>query len=345
VSSGWPHRLRAAFTPGEWRRLGGLALAVAGLHVLGWGLILLYAPGHPLLAGGAWLAYTLGLRHAFDVDHIAAIDNTTRKLLQEGRRPLGIGFSFSLGHATIVFALSLGVALAAAAVQSNMAAFADVGGLVGPSVSGLFLCVVGAINLAVLAGMVRSARELRRGTADEAEVERRLADRGLIARLPLARRLDPVHRTWHMYLLGVLFGLGFDTATEVALLALTGTAATGGLSLPGILALPTLFAAGMTLCDTGNGIMMSRAYGWAFDRPARKLAYNITVTSLSVAVALTIGAIELVQVASERLHLDGGLVRWIAELDTTSVGYVLVAAFALLWTTGMLAWRALPGRA
>ena len=340
-----PARLRAAFTPGEWRRLGALALAVAALHALGWGIVVLAAPGHPLLVGSAWLAYTLGLRHAFDVDHVAAIDNTTRKLLQEGRRPLGLGFSFSLGHVTVVFALSIGVALAAHAVHGNLAAFQRWGGVVGPSVSGLFLCAVGALNLIVLVELLRTARALRRGACGEHEVERRLLDRGLIGRLPLARRLDPVHRTWHMYLLGGLFGLGFDTATEVALLALTGSAATGGLSPAAILALPLLFAAGMTLCDTANGVMMARAYGWAFSQPARKLAYNITVTALSIAVALSIGAIELLQVARERLHLDGGLVRWVAELDTARVGYVLAAAFALLWAAATLAVRTAARRA
>jgi high-affinity nickel-transport protein len=272
--------------------LFALAGAVALLHVLGWGLYFWYSRHMPALAGLGMLAYTFGLRHAFDADHIAAIDNTTRKLLQDGRRSFGVGFFFSLGHSSIVFALTAGLAFAAGAVDAAIPGIQQTGSTIGASVSGVFLLLIGLLNLFVLVDVMRAWRELKSGRHDDEALERRLLDRGLLSRLFLARIGDRIDASWKMAPLGALFGLGFDTASEVALLALAAGVATHRVPLLAILALPTLFAAGMSLLDTADGVVMSRAYGWAFSSPVRKVYYNITVTSLSVAVALVIGRVE-----------------------------------------------------
>ncbi|MGZ4275503.1 MAG: Nickel transporter NicT [Solirubrobacteraceae bacterium] len=343
-------RLRGALTAAEWRRAAALGAAVVGLHVLGFFILLaLVVPhGYALSSGGVFgvsvgiTAYTLGLRHAFDADHIAAIDNTTRKLMGEGQRPLSVGFFFSLGHSTVVFALgalvAVGVRGLAGAVRDHGSTLHQATGVVGPVVSGSFLFLIGILNLIVLVSIVGVFRRMRRGRFDEAELEAQLAARGVLTRI-YARATRAVRKPWHMYPLGCLFGLGFDTATEVALLVIAGGAASSGLPFYAILCLPILFAAGMSLLDTIDGAFMNVAYGWAFSRPVRKLYYNITVTSLSVAVALIVGTIELASVLAGRLGLSGGLWDTVAGVDLNAVGYVLVGVFVATWAVAIAVWR------
>jgi high-affinity nickel-transport protein len=331
-------RVGSAFDRSERRRLAGLGGAVAGLHVVGIGLVVLYAPRYPVLGGLAVLAYSFGLRHAFDADHISAIDNTTRKLLADGKRPLGVGFFFSLGHSTIVLVLSVGLAIAAGAVHTALPTLELYGGTIGAAVSGLFLLTIGALNLVVLTGIVEVGRELRSGRYDEQALEARLQERGLMSRF-FARPLRLVRSSRQMYPIGVLFGLGFDTASEVGLLAITAGAATGRIAPLAIVALPILFAAGMSLMDTADGVFMSKAYAWAFASPVRKLYYNITVTTLSVFVALLIGTIELAQVLSHKLGLSGGFWDWLHGLDFGTLGYAVVALFALTWLVALAIWK------
>ncbi len=332
--------LRRAFDRAERRRLFGLAGAVLGLHVLGISLAVIYAPGHPVLGGLAVLAYTFGLRHAFDADHISAIDNTTRKLLAEGGRPLSVGFFFSLGHATVVLVLCVGLAVATSTVHAAIPTLQLYGGVIGAAVSGIFLWTIGLLNLSVLRGIVTVARDMRRGGYDEAELEARLAERGFMNRY-FGRALRLVRRSEHVYPVGVLFGLGFDTATEVGLLALTAGAASGRLPAPAVLALPILFASGMSLMDTVDGVFMSKAYRWAFSTPARKVFYNLAVTGLSVVVAVLIGTIELLQVASDKLGFSGGFWNWLQSIDFATLGYLLVGLFALTWILAVAAWHLL----
>ncbi|HET8606806.1 MAG TPA: HoxN/HupN/NixA family nickel/cobalt transporter [Gaiellaceae bacterium] len=320
----------------EWTRLSGFGAAVLVLHVAGWGLFLWYARSYPALAGLGALAYTFGLRHAFDADHIAAIDNSTRKLLQQGKRPVGTGFFFSLGHASIVFALTLGLAVAAGAVDASVPQLQSYGGVVGASVSGVFLWAIGILNLVVLLDVVRVFCDIRRGGLDEERLERRLHERGFMSRFGLGRLFRLVSKSWHMYPLGLLFGLGFDTATEVGLLAVAAGVATNHVPFLAVLSLPILFTAGMSMLDTADGAFMSHAYGWAFSNPVRKVYYNITVTSLSVFVALAIGTVELAQVLTART----GWWPWLQRLDFGTLGYALVALFVATWLVSATIWKA-----
>jgi nickel/cobalt transporter (NiCoT) family protein len=343
-------RIRGALTGAEWTRAGGLAAAVIALHVVGFGLLFgVVVPHHfSLGAGSAFTAgvgltaYTLGMRHAFDADHIAAIDNTTRKLMNEGQRPLSVGFFFSLGHSTIVFVLALlfalGIRALAGQVEDGGSTLHSVTGLVGTGVSGTFLYVIAALNLVVLVGIVRVFREMRQGSFSEDELERMLVARGFMNRF-LGRFTSAVGKPWHMYPLGILFGLGFDTASEVALLFLAAGAAGAGLPWYAILCLPILFAAGMSLLDTIDGSFMNFAYGWAFSQPVRKVYYNMTVTGLSVAVALLIGTIELLSIVGEKLHLSGRFWTWVASIDLNAVGYIVVGLFAATWVIALAVWR------
>jgi high-affinity nickel-transport protein len=335
-------RISRAFTPGEWRRLGALSGTVALLHVLGFGLLVLAARAHPVLIGLGTLAYTFGLRHAFDADHIAAIDNATRRLLErdddrKDGRALGAGLFFSLGHSTVVLVLLASLAVAAGAVHASLPALSDVGGSVGAVVSGTFLWAIGTVNLLVLLDIARLARGLRQGRFDEAELDARLLDRGLINRSFVGRLFHLVRRSWHLYPLGLLFGLGLDTAGEVALLALSAGAATGQVPVLGALALPLLFAAGMSLMDTADGVFVAKAYGWAFASPVRKLYYNLAVTGLSVAVALGVGTIELLQAAADRLGLGWA---WLDALNLQVLGFAIAGLFALTWLVAVVVWRA-----
>jgi high-affinity nickel-transport protein len=344
-------RIAGALTPAEWRRAAALAFAILALHVVGFGLLFAFVvPRHFELGSGTGAfgigvgitAYTLGLRHAFDADHIGAIDNTTRKLMAEGQRPLSVGFFFSLGHSTIVFALAalfaVGVRGLGGDVSDDGSTLHHATGLIGPAVSGSFLFLVGLINLAVLASIVGVFRRMRHGDYDEQQLEQQLDARGFMNRF-LGRATRAVKQPWQMYPVGVLFGLGFDTATEIALLATAGAAATGGLPFYAILCLPVLFAAGMSLLDTIDGAFMNFAYGWAFSRPVRKVYYNITITGLSVMVALLIGTIELIQVLSDKLSLTGPFFDWINNLDFNLIGYAIVALFVLTWAVALSVWR------
>jgi high-affinity nickel-transport protein len=326
-------------TRAEWTRLAGFSGAVVLLHALGFGLFLYYLPRNPALTGLATLAYTFGLRHAFDADHIAAIDNTTRKLLQDGKRPLGTGFFFSLGHSTIVFSLTAGLAIAAGTVHSQISTLQTYGSTIGASVSGTFLLLIGALNLLVLLEVVGVFRRMKRGDYDEQDLERALANQGFLARFLLKRVGSRIDASWKMYPLGVLFGLGFDTATEIALLAVAAGVATHQAPFLAVISLPLIFAAGMSLMDTADGAFMSHAYGWAFASPARKVYYNISVTSLSVAVAWMIGAIELLQVLAAKLALHGGVWTVLESLDLGRLGYVVVGLFGATWLCSLTLWK------
>jgi high-affinity nickel-transport protein len=342
-------RIAGALTPAEWRRAALLAVAVIALHVVGFGLLFwIVAPQHLELGTGVFgvgvgvTAYMLGMRHAFDADHIAAIDNTTRKLMAEGQRPLSVGFFFALGHSSVVCLMAAGVALGIRGLSGEVtepeSTLHKVTGLVGPTVSGTFLLLIGLLNLAVLISMVRILLRMRGGDLDEQGLEEQLDRRGFMTRF-YGRATRAVRKPWHMYPLGALFGVGFDTATEITLLATAGSAAAGGLPLPAILCLPILFAAGMSLLDTLDGAFMNFAYGWAFARPIRKIFYNITITGLSVAVALGIGSIELVAVLADELSLTGGVWDSVSGVDLNLVGYVIVGLFVVTWLAALAVWR------
>jgi nickel/cobalt transporter (NiCoT) family protein len=343
------HRVRTSMTRGEWASLGGMAAFILALHVIGWfTLVVIVAPEHYSLGtktfgiGIGVTAYTLGMRHAFDADHIAAIDNTTRKLMHEGKRPLSVGFWFSLGHSSIVFVLSfllsLGVKALAGPVQNDDSALHSVTGWIGTTVSGTFLYLIAIINIVIMAGIWKVFRQMRSGHFDEDALEEQLNKRGFMNRL-LGRLTKAIGKPWQMYPLGLLFGLGFDTATEVALLVLAGSGAASGLPWYAILCLPVLFAAGMSLLDTIDGSFMNFAYGWAFSKPVRKVYYNLTVTGLSVAVALIIGTVELLGLIAEKADLHGPFWDWVLGLDLNTIGYAIVGLFFTTWAVALLVWK------
>ncbi len=343
-------RIRGALSPQEWRRAALLGAVILGLHVIGFVILLaVVVPEHFHLGaeGGFGIgigitAYTLGLRHAFDADHIAAIDNTTRKLMAEGQRPLSVGFFFSLGHSTIVFGLTfllaIGVRSLGPPVANDGSTLHDVTSLVGTSVSGTFLLLIAAMNLVVLVSIIKVFRRMRTGQYDEQELERQLDQRGFMNRF-YNRATRAVKKPWHMYPLGVLFGVGFDTATEVALLVLAAGAGLAGLPWYAILCLPILFAAGMSLLDTIDGAFMNVAYGWAFSKPVRKVYYNITITGLSVIVAFVIGSVEMLSVVADKLSLTGGVWDWVSNLNLNTVGFLLAGLFVVTWIVALAAWR------
>ena len=331
------------FDAGERRRLGGLYGVVALLHLLGWGAMLLYvAPRFPVMLGLGGLAYVFGLRHAFDADHISAIDNTTRKLLQGGRKPMGVGFFFSLGHSTVVFLIAVALGLAVRWLVQGVVAgngeLRSIGGAVGTSVSGLFLIVIGILNLLVLIDILRVYRRMQRGEYDHQGLESELVAGGLMTRI-FGRLFRLIEHSWQMYLVGFLFGLGFDTASEVAFLAISAGAAAQGLPFVAIISLPLIFAAGMSLMDTLDGAFMSKAYSWAFATPIRKVFYNLTITSLSVFVALFIGLIEIVQILIQVLGIHGGAVASMATFVLSVAGYVIVAAFIVTWAAALVIYK------
>ncbi len=327
-----------------------MAAVVVGLHVAGFLTLIALVPAHHyrLARTGAFTvgigvtAYTLGMRHAFDADHIAAIDNTTRKLMAEGKRPLSVGFWFSLGHSTIVFALafllSIGVKSLAGPVRNDGSRLHQVTNWIGTLVSGSFLYVIAALNVVILFGIVKVFREMRTGSYDEQALEEHLENRGLMNRF-LGRVTRRIQKPPQMYLVGVLFGLGFDTATEVALLVLAGGAAEAGLPWYAILCLPILFAAGMSLLDTIDGSFMNFAYGWAFSKPVRKVFYNITITGLSVAVALIIGTIELGGLIASQLNLAGSFWNGFENINMNFLGFVIVGLFVATWAIALSVWR------
>jgi nickel/cobalt transporter (NiCoT) family protein len=341
--------LLARLSPDERRSILGMGAVVLLLHVVGWGLLLgVVAPQEYHVAGqlfGVGLgvtAYTLGMRHAFDADHIAAIDNATRKLMGDGQRPMSVGFWFSLGHSSVVFAmvmlLSFGVRALAGALADDGSQLQQITSVWGTSVSGVFLVLIGLVNLAALLGILRVSRQMRSGRYDEAELERQLDRRGFLNRI-LGRVNRTVTKPWHLYPVGVLFGFGFDTVTEVGLLVIAGGAAAANLPWYAVLTLPVLFAAGMSLLDSIDGSFMNYAYGWAFSKPVRKLYYNITVTSLSVAVALIIGVIELASIVTVKLDITSGPLAWIGGIDLASIGFWIVGLFVATWLVSLAIWR------
>ena len=317
--------------------------AVAVLHVAGWGaMLLVVAPRYPVMLGLAGLAYTFGLRHAFDADHIAAIDNTTRKLMQEGKRPMGIGFFFSLGHSTVVFLIALALGLAIQWIVRGVTAdgtLRGVGQLLGTSVSGLFLVLIGVLNLLVLLDIIKLYAHMKRGHHDKASLEEHLRMGGLLVRM-FGRLFRIIKSSWQMYPIGFLFGLGFDTASEVALLAISAGAVASHMPLLAVLSLPVIFAAGMTLMDTADGAFMSKAYAWAFANPIRKVFYNMTITGLSVFVALFVGVVELLQILVAKLGLRGFFWDEVGTLDFSRMGFIIVATFVATWIVAAVMYRA-----
>jgi high-affinity nickel-transport protein len=319
----------------------GIYAALIGANVLAWIWALLAFHDYPLLVGTAFLAYAFGLRHAVDADHIAAIDNVTRKLMQEDKRPISVGLFFSLGHSTVVVFASAGIALATGALEGRFNALKLIGGVIGTLVSVVFLVLVAAANLVVLLSVYRTFRQVRRGGAFvEEDLNHLLAQRGLLGRLfrPMFRL---VARSWHMYPLGFLFGLGFDTATEIGLLGISAAEASKGLPIWSIMAFPALFTAGMSLVDTTDGILMLGAYGWAFAKPIRKLYYNLTITFISVLVALLIGGIEALGLVAEQFRLRGPFWRLIDALNDNfgSLGYLIIAIFIASWLVSIVVYR------
>ena len=327
-----------------------MGLFVLLLHVVGWGVLLFAVAPHGYRLGGAGVfgagvgltAYMLGVRHAFDADHIASIDNTTRKLVGEGRSSVSTGFWFSLGHSSVVFAaallLAIGIRSVAGVVQDENSGVGQTLGLVGTVVAGVFLLLIGLMNAVAAVGILKVFRKMRSGEFDEAELEHHLHSRGFLARL-LGRLTRRVSKPWHLYPVGLLMGLGFDTATQVALLVLAAGTAAFVLPWYAILVLPVLFAAGMSLFDTADGVLMSRAYGWAFLKPVRKVFYNLTVTLLSVLVALVIGVLVLVGLIVDRVGVDSGPLAWVASLDLEYVGFAIVGVFVVSWALALAVWR------
>jgi high-affinity nickel-transport protein len=322
-------------------KIAGIYLALVGANVLAWVWALTAFHDYPVLIGTAFLAYTFGLRHAVDADHIAAIDNVTRKLMQEGKRPVSVGLFFSLGHSTVVALASTVVALATGALEGRFDSFKLIGGVIGTLVSAIFLFLVAAANLLILLSVYRTFQRVRGGGAFvEEDLNHLLAQRGLLGRLfrPMFRLVE---RSWHMYPLGFLFGLGFDTATEIGLLGISAAEASKGLPIWSIMVFPALFTAAMSLIDTTEGVLMLGAYGWAFANPIRKLYYNLTITFVSVLVAVLIGGIEALGLLASQLRLEGPFWILVGELNDNfgSLGYLIIAIFVGSWLVSIVVYR------
>ncbi len=352
IAAGWA-AARRELKPAEWRQLGGMGAVILLLNLTGWGiLVLAILPQHYRLLGigVAVTAYTLGMRHAFDADHISAIDNTTRKSIAQrkgtGRpRPLSYGFFFSLGHSSIVVAMGAALIVAEktvfSAITNQSSSLHQFGGLFGTVVSATFLFLIGSLNLVVLAGILKVFRAMHRGRFDEAELERQLDNRGFFYRF-CGRWMSVIDKEWHMYPVGVLFGLGFDTATEVAFLATTAYVATQHVPWYAIACLPVLFTAGMTLMDTTDGLFMNAAYGWAFFNPVRKVFYNLAITTLSVAICFFIGGIEVLGLLAQEvrgLSHHHGFWGFMYNFNVNTAGFVIVGLFVGTWTVAALVWR------
>jgi nickel/cobalt transporter (NiCoT) family protein len=332
----------------ERRQLGATAVFIAALHLLGWGtLVAIVVPQHLKVGTTAFglgigvTAYVLGLRHAFDADHIAAIDNTTRRMLSRGERPLSVGFWFALGHSTVVFALVLLIGLGARSLPGQLlnehSGVHSALVLAGTGVSACFLYAIALLNVSALAGIWRLFGRMRAGD-DAAALDEHLSNRGAISRI--AQRIGrPVEKPWHMFLVGLLFGLGFDTATEIALLVVAGTGSASGLPWYALLCLPVLFAAGMSLVDTLDGTFINYAYGWSLSQPVRKIYYNLTITALSIAVALTVGTVELLGLAHDRLGLNHGLWTWLSRVNLNTLGFLIVGLFSVTLAASMVLWK------
>jgi len=324
---------------GDRTEIGTLLGCVGIIHVIGWGMFLLYVRLFPAMAGMGMLAYGLGLRHAFDVDHIAAIDDTARFLLQKRKNPLSVGFFFSLGHSSIVLLMTIAVATAAQHVRHVMPQLETYGGVVGPLLCGIFLWFVGLLNLPVLLEMLHLKRMARSRAYQDEELDQLLAQRGLMRRILGNRLQNLIKHSWQTFPVGLLFGLSFDTASEIGLLALAAGLSAHTVPVFASVSLALLFAAGMCMMDTADGIFMVKAYSWAFSSPLRKISYNLTTTSLSVAVALLVGTIELLRVALSELKLRGRFADGLVTLDFTSLGYAIVALFVLGWACSVFIWK------
>jgi high-affinity nickel-transport protein len=333
--------VRADISSGVRSRIVSLYALLVGFNAGAWIWALMAFHHHPVLLGTAFLAYTLGLRHAVDADHIAAIDNVTRKLMQQGKRPVATGFFFSLGHSTVVFGLSVVIALTSVAIKDRFDSFETIGGMIGTSVSAFFLLAIAAANFLVLASLYRTFQHVKRGGqfVDE-DLDLVLAQRGFFGRL-FRNLFRLIEHSWQMYPVGFLFGLGFDTATEVGLLGISATQATQGLSVWSILIFPTLFTAGMALIDSTDSILMLGAYGWAFVKPVRKLYYNLTITFVSVLVALLIGGIEALGLIGDHLKIHGLVWEKIGYLNNNfgMIGFVIIGVFVLSWGVSLAIYR------
>jgi nickel/cobalt transporter (NiCoT) family protein len=328
-------------TIGLRRRLFGIYALLAAFNVLVWVWALASFWRFPVPLGTALLAYSLGLRHAVDADHIAAIDNVTRKLMQQGERPVSVGLYFSLGHSTVVVLASIFVALAAATFKTQLESMHAIGGVIGTLVSAAFLLAIAAVNLTIFFGVLRAFRHVRGGGAYvEEDMDLLLAKGGFLARIfrPL---FAMVTRSWHMYPLGFLFGLGFDTATEIGLIGISAAEASKGLPIWSILVFPALFTAGMTLIDTTDSVLMVGAYGWAFLKPIRKLYYNMTITAVSIIVALVVGGIETLGLIGSQLSLSGRFWQTIGSLNDNfgTLGYLIIGIFVVSWVISLAAYR------
>ena len=344
-------QVRRSFSPDDWRRARWMFLSILALHIIGFGVFIAFVvPGHykGLGIGVSVLAYTLGLRHAFDADHISAIDNTTRKLMQErqdiegARRPISVGYWFSLGHSSIVMAIGIGIVVAEravyGAVSNSHSGLEQFGGVFGTIVSAAFLFLIAALNIVILAGIIRVFGAMRRGSFDEEELERQLQNRGLMNRF-FGGWMKSITKEWQMYPVGVVFGMGFDTATEVALLATTALLATRSLPWYSIMCLPILFTAGMSLLDTLDGCFMNVAYGWAFFNPVRKVYYNLAITGLSVVICFFIGVVEVLGLLPTELHLHGQFWNDMAGFNINTAGFIIVGLFVLTWVAALAIWR------
>ena len=322
-------------------RIVSLYALLIGFNVGAWVWALIAFHNHPVLLGTAFLAYTFGLRHAVDADHIAAIDNVTRKLMQQGKRPVAVGFFFSLGHSTIVFGLSAAIALTSVAIKNRFDSFESIGGIIGTSVSAFFLLTIAIANIIILISVYRTFQHVKGGGqfVDE-DLNLILAKRGFFGRI-FRNLFRLIEHSWQMYPVGFLFGLGFDTATEVGLLGISATEATKGLSIWSILVFPTLFTAGMALVDSTDSILMVGAYGWAFVKPIRKLYYNMTITFVSVLVALLVGGIEVLGLIGGQLGMHGAMWDMIGSLNSNFgvIGFAIIGVFVLSWAAAIIIYR------
>jgi high-affinity nickel-transport protein len=318
-----------------------LYVLLIGANLAAWAWAFLAFHNHPVLLATCLLAYSFGLRHAVDADHIAAIDNATRKLMQEGKQPIALGLYFSLGHSTVVVLATVGVALAATAFKDKLEGFQEIGGLIGTSVAATFLLLIAAINVVILIDVYRAFQRVKQGGSyTPQDVDALLANGGGLLTRMFRRLFGLIGKSWHMYPLGFLFGLGFDTATEIGLLTITAVQASNGLPLWSILVFPALFTAGMTLIDTTDSVLMVKAYGWAFVNPVRKLYYNLTITFVSVLIAVVIGGALALGLIAEKLGLHGGFWDAISTFnDYGFVGYLIVGVFVVSWLVSMLIYR------
>ena len=347
--------VRDALTAPEWGRLAAMFAFIIAINVIGWGIFILYVMPHHfdykgvgstqglgVGLGVAITAWFLGFRHAFDADHISCIDNTTRKLMADGKRPLGSGFFFSFGHSTVIVAVGVGITFAARAVFGAVvnpdSAYETAGGTIGTLLSASFLYLIAVLNLIVLTGIFKVFREMRNGSYDEGQLEAQLQARGLMYRF-FGRFMRSINHTWQLYFVGIVFGIGFDTTTEVVLLSATAYAAIQGLPFFAVLALPFMFSGGLMLFDTLDGCFMNFAYGWAFARPVRKVYYNLVITGLSIGAAFIVGTIEILGILTAEFHLNGAFWNLMANFNINLAGFCIAGLFIFVWAVALIYWR------